>query len=51
MGCIFSWPSGPIPSKNLFVYSGVHGNIQVTTFRLPTGSYVIVQANQTCSTL
>ncbi len=38
------------PSKNLFVYSGVHGNIQVTTLRLPTGSSVIVQANQTCST-
>jgi hypothetical protein len=38
------------PSKNLFVYSGIHGNIEVTTFRLPKGSYVVTQANQTCST-
>ena len=39
------------PSKSLFVYSGMHGNIQVTTLRLSKGSYVIAQANQTCSTL
>lgn len=38
------------PSKNLFVYSGNHENIQVTTYRLSNGSYVIVEANQTCST-
>jgi hypothetical protein len=38
------------PSKNLFVYSGIPGNIQVTTYRLPKGSYVIVTANETCST-
>ena len=39
------------PSKDLFVYSGVHGNIRVTTYRLPKGSYVVTQANQTCSTI
>jgi hypothetical protein len=39
------------PSKNLFVYSGIHGNIRVTTYRLPKGSYVVTEANQTCSTL
>ena len=38
------------PSKNLFVYSGAQGSIRVMTFRLPKGSYVVVQANQTCST-
>ena len=37
------------PLKNLFVYSGIHGKIQVTTYRLPKGSYVIVTANETCS--
>jgi hypothetical protein len=39
------------PSKNLFVYSGIHGNIQVMTYRLPGGSYVVTEADQTCSTL
>lgn len=38
------------PSKNLFVYSGIRGNIQVTTFRTQRGSYVVGHANQNCST-
>ncbi len=38
------------PSKNLFVYSGVHGIIRVTTSRLSKGSYVVTQANLTCAT-
>ena len=38
------------PSKNLFVYSGTHGHIEVMTFRLPKGSYVVAQVNQVCST-
>jgi hypothetical protein len=37
-------------SKNLFVYSGTDGNIRVTTYRLPKGSYVVTQADQTCAT-
>jgi hypothetical protein len=37
------------PSKNLFVYSGVYGNIRVTTDRLPKGTYVVVTANEVCS--
>jgi|SRR5580658_2721246 hypothetical protein len=39
------------PSKNLFVYSGIHGNIRVTTYRLPKGSYVVTSADVICSTL
>ena len=39
------------PSKNLFVYNGIHGNIQVTTFRTQRGTYLVGQAKQTCSTL
>jgi hypothetical protein len=38
-------------STNLFEYSGVRGNIRVTTYRIPTGSYVVTQVQQTCSTL
>ena len=38
------------PSKNLFVYDGIHGKIQVTTFRLNGGSYAVGQTKQTCST-
>ena len=38
------------PSKNLFVYSGTDGSIRVTTYRLPKGSYVVTQADQTCAT-
>ena len=37
------------PSKNRFDYSGIHGSIEVTTLRLPKGTYVVGQANQTCS--
>ena len=50
MACIFLFATWTHPSKNLFVYSGAHGNIQVMTSRLPKGSSVVVQANQTCST-
>jgi hypothetical protein len=38
------------PSKNLFVYSGTDGSIRVTTYRLPKGSYLVTQADQTCAT-
>lgn len=38
------------PSKNRFVYSGTHGKIQVTTYRVPNGSYVIVTADENCLT-
>ena len=37
-------------SKNLFVYNGIHGNIQVTTLRTQRGTYLVGQAKQTCST-
>jgi hypothetical protein len=39
------------PSKNLFVYNGIHGNIQVTTLRTQRGTYLVTQAKQNCSTL
>jgi hypothetical protein len=35
-------------SKNLFDYSGVHGNIQVTTTRFSNGSYLVTQVEQSC---
>jgi hypothetical protein len=35
-------------SKNLFEYSGVHGNIQVTTFRFSNGSYLVTRMEQSC---
>jgi hypothetical protein len=38
------------PSKNVFLYDGVHGRIQVTTFRTRQGSYLVGSAEQTCST-
>jgi hypothetical protein len=38
------------PSKNLFAYSNPHGSIQVTTYRVPKGSYVVVGASELCST-
>jgi hypothetical protein len=37
-------------SKDVFVYDGVHGRIQVTTFRTGQGSYLVGEAQQTCST-
>ena len=37
-------------SKNVFVYDGIHGRIQVTILRIGQGSYVVGQAEQTCST-
>ena len=39
------------PSKNLFVYDGIHGKIQVTTFRTQRGSYLVGHVDQTCSTI
>lgn len=38
------------PSKNLFAYSNPHVSIQVTTYRVPKGSYVIVGATELCAT-
>ncbi len=38
------------PSKNIFAYNGIHGKIQVTTFRTQRGSYLVGQATQHCST-
>jgi hypothetical protein len=38
------------PSKNVFLYDGVHGRIQVTTVRTRQGSYLVGSAEQTCTT-
>lgn len=38
------------PSKNHFVYSSPQTSIQVTTYRVPKGSYVVVGATEFCVT-
>jgi hypothetical protein len=37
------------PSENQFAYSSPHASIQVTTYRVPKGSYVVVEASEICS--
>ena len=38
------------PSRNLFAYSSPHAIIRVTTYRVPKGSYVVVEATEFCAT-